>query len=167
MKHNISTETLKSSLILFFLTSLSDFLPCKVCHLHHDHTHLLGHDNDIVPAVVPLGHLSVQFHFVREEFLDLHLDLLPLLCRQLPHHGSVTLTQVIIHTRHVTRYWRNSSIKLFSLVTFSPKTRIDVNRFLHCLIGFLNSILKNFKSKFHIETLSEAFFFGAVASCKR
>lgn len=98
----VPIETLKSSFNHFFFTCLCDFLPGKVCHLHHDHTHLLGHDDDVVPTVVPLGHLSVQLHFVRQEFLDLHLDLLPLLSRQLPHHGPVTLTEVIIHAGHVT-----------------------------------------------------------------
>lgn len=34
--------------------------PGEVCHLHHDHAHLLGQNDDVISAVIPLGHLSVQ-----------------------------------------------------------------------------------------------------------
>ena len=32
---------------------------CKVSHLHHDHTHVLCQDNDVITLVVPLAHLGV------------------------------------------------------------------------------------------------------------
>lgn len=34
--------------------------PSEVSHLHHDHTHLLGQNDDVISTVIPLGHLSVQ-----------------------------------------------------------------------------------------------------------
>ncbi len=66
-------------------------LPSKVCHLHHNHTHLLREYNDVIATVIPLGDLSVQFGFLCPKLLYILLDLTLLLLGQIPHHGSITL----------------------------------------------------------------------------
>ena len=34
--------------------------PGEVCHLHHDHAHVLGQHDDVIALVVPLAHLVDQ-----------------------------------------------------------------------------------------------------------
>ena len=45
--------------------------PRKICHLHHDHTHLLGHHDDVVATVIPFGHFHVQLGFLCAEHFHL------------------------------------------------------------------------------------------------
>ena len=79
-------------------------IPCEIRHFHHDHTHLFGQHDDVVPAVVPLGHLQVQLGFLQPELLHLPLDLDALLLRQLSHDGPVTLLLVVNVIGDVTRW---------------------------------------------------------------
>lgn len=60
-------------------------LPRKVRHLKHDHAHVLGEHDDIVPGVVPLGDLVVEGHLLPPEQLHLLQDLALVLLGHFPH----------------------------------------------------------------------------------
>lgn len=59
--------------------------PGEVRHLHHDHAHLLGQHDDVVTAVVPLGHFGVQLALFFLEAGHLFRDLRFLLLGKLSH----------------------------------------------------------------------------------
>jgi len=59
--------------------------PGEVCHLHHDHAHLLSQHNDVVSVVIPLGHLGVQLALLFLEASHLFGNLRSLLLGQLGH----------------------------------------------------------------------------------
>ena len=60
-------------------------LPGEVCHLHHDHAHLLGQHDDVIATVVPLGHLGIQLALLLLEAGHLFGDLCLLLHGKLGH----------------------------------------------------------------------------------
>ena len=57
----------------------------KVRHLHHDHAHVLGEDDNVVAGVVPLGDLAVELELLALEVLDLLQDLLLVFFGHLAH----------------------------------------------------------------------------------
>lgn len=59
--------------------------PGEVCHLHHDHAHLLCQHNDVIAAVIPLGDLCVQLALLFLEASHLFCNLRLLLLGQLGH----------------------------------------------------------------------------------
>lgn len=59
--------------------------PGEVCHLHHDHAHLLGQHNDVIAAVIPLGYLCIQLALLFLEASHLFSNLRLLLLGQLGH----------------------------------------------------------------------------------
>lgn len=61
--------------------------PGEVCHLHHDHTHLLGQHDDVIAVVIPFGHLCIQLALLLSEALDLLSNLGLFLLRKLCHDG--------------------------------------------------------------------------------
>ena len=76
-------------------------IPGKVGHLHHDHAHLFGNDDDVIATLVPLGHLAVQLGFLNAEHLYLLLDLDTFGLRQCTHHRPVT--HLLMFVKHVLR----------------------------------------------------------------
>lgn len=43
----------------------------EIRHLHHDHAHVLGENDDVVAGVVPLGNLQVELALLNSEDFDL------------------------------------------------------------------------------------------------
>lgn len=77
--------------------------PGEVCHLHHDHAHLLSQHNDVIAAVIPLGHLSIQLALLFLEAGHLFCDLRLLLLGQLGHDSlQEELWKMLrVSTRHI------------------------------------------------------------------
>lgn len=65
--------------------AVSPHSPGEVCHLHHDHAHLLSQHNDVIAAVIPLGYLSIQLALLFLEASHLFGNLRLLLLGQLGH----------------------------------------------------------------------------------
>lgn len=59
--------------------------PGEVCHLHHDHAHLLGQHDDVVATVIPFGHFSIQLALFFLEAGHLFRNLCFLLLGKLSH----------------------------------------------------------------------------------
>lgn len=59
--------------------------PGEICHLHHDHAHLLRQHNDVIAAVVPFGDFGIQLALLFLEASHLFCNLCLLLLRQLGH----------------------------------------------------------------------------------
>lgn len=60
-------------------------LPREVRHLHHDHTHLLGKNNDVIARIIPDLDLSIQLALHLLEISDLLGNLFLLCLGQLSH----------------------------------------------------------------------------------